>query len=539
MMLNDIMDRFLIRSNCVKSYFNLKSPRKDNIHDLSLPLHQLLPLKEYTSELLKNEKIRNACLNKNFSTPVGDLCIINKFDFDDALEWARRNPYTRAGCYDNLFVTMAHEVGFYGENTKFALPVPIPKKLIPSGQEYVTTKRDPHKILSERMKQYSGHVLTVPNDIKKFIPDFKEQLQSVKQKLKSTGDRLLITVKKSVSNKFTSENISKMVSSSVKNPTEYAVHKTGKYSVIFPSTETVTKRDKLCDVQTFPYSPFTLEMLVKFLNENAPRELDKPFYARFLKDYIYISLPEGHFFEPVYKYDNKRFNAPGPGEFDTNVGAEEMLLLDEYKVKPVTGFWAKKNDYFIFKNNDHLVISFNRSNSAKEMDPKLLKGILLEDEVYSDMARKGGIWDRIDVSNSYSTHEGNLVSHLTPEESMKTAYTVPPMNQFCYNFNNKDEVPHCRYYERGINYGENHPRYLMSFYPYELYQIQLDFMEKLDKGHVSISEDPLKRLAKGDIEHRCEGNSVSTWEEPDVNLLKKFTPSEGSRSHKRIRPHEH
>uniref|UniRef100_A0A3B0N655 Uncharacterized protein n=1 Tax=Theileria annulata TaxID=5874 RepID=A0A3B0N655_THEAN len=542
-MLNDLMGRFLVRSNCVRSYYNLKSPRKDNIHDLNMPLEQLLPFKEYTSELLKDKRIRNACLNKNYSTPLGDLCIINKFDFDDALEWARRNPYTRAGCYDSLFVTMADEVVFYGENTKFALPVPIPKKLIPSGQEYLPTNRDPLKILCERMKQYSGHVLTVPNQINKFIPRVKEPVQNVKDNLKKRGDRLLITVKKSVLNHFTSENISKLVSSSVKENTEYKLHKTSKYSVVFPSTETITESNKLCDVQTFPYTPFTLELLIKSLEENAPRELDKPFYARFLQDYVYFSLPEGHFFEPNYKYDNKRFNTGRRGEFETNVGAEQMLLLDEYKIEPMTGFWARKGDYYIFNNNDHLVIAPNRSNTYKEMDPRLLKSILIQDEVFADIVRKGGTKERVDVSNSYSKYDGRLICHLTDEERMKTAYTVSPMNKIYYDFGKKDQLPYCRYFERPIAYGDNHPKTLMRYYPYELYQIQLEFMEKLDKGHVSISEDPLKKLAKGSFNAPIKEHSVSTWEEPDVNLLKEHPPSEAPRDaydlYRRFRRHRH
>ncbi|UKK02103.2 hypothetical protein MACK_001457 [Theileria orientalis] len=525
-MLSDRMLRFLIRSNCVKSYFELKSPRKDNLTDLKVPLEQLLPFKQYLNLMLKDKRVRAACLNVNSSAPIGNLTLINKFELDEAIEWAHRNPYTRAGCYDSLFVTMAHEVGFYGQNSKFVLPVPVRKRLMPHGQEYVTINRDPIKILSERMKQHSGHILTVPYNMSKIVRKMNVKTDKLKKKIKNRQGRLLITIRKSVANAYSSENISKLYSSALGDPVDYEVYEKGNYSVLLPSYKVEVRNGKLAKVQTMPSSGwYTLEKLERTLEENAPTELDKPFYAKFLKDYIYVSLPEGHFFEPLYKYNDKNFHAGEPGEFDNNVGSQEMLMLEKYKVKPVTGFWIKKKDFYMFKNRDHVVIAQNKDGGDKALNEKLLKGILVQDEVNMDMVRKGAGKERVDTARSYTRYEGRLISHLTPEEKLKTAFTVEPLNKFCEKYTKLDDLPYSRYYEKGIKYPEDDPRRLMAHYPYEVYQIHLDFMEKLDRGLVSIEEDPLKILVEGDYEPSVEGNSVSTWEDPDVDLLN-TTPTE-------------
>ncbi|UKJ90363.2 hypothetical protein MACJ_001296 [Theileria orientalis] len=529
-MLSDRMLRFLIRSNCVKSYFELKSPRKDNLADLQLPLGQLLPFKQYLNLMLKDKRIRSACMNVNSSKPIGNLTLINKFELDEAIEWAHRNPYTRAGCYDSLFVTMAHEVGFYAQNSKFVLPVPVSKRLIPHGQEYVTINRDPIKILAERMKQHSGHILTVPYNMSKIVRKMNLKTDKVKKRMTNRGGRLLITIRKSVANTYSSENISKLHASTLGDPVDYEDYEKGKYSIIIPSDKVVVRNGKLTKVQTMPVSGwYTLEKLKRTLEENAPTELDKPFYAKFIKDYIYVSLPEGHFFEPLYKYTDKNFHAGEPGEFDSDVGSQEMLMMEKYKVKPVTGFWIKKKDFYMFKNRDHVVIAPNKQGGDEALDEKVLKGILVQDEVNMDMVRKGAGKERVDTARSYTRYEGKLISHLTPEEKLKTAFTVEPLNRFCERYTNLDDLPYSRYYEKGIKYPEDDPRSLMAHYPYEVYQIHLDFMEKLDRGLVSMKDDPLKILVEGEYEPSVEGNSVSTWEDPDVNLLN-TTPSEENRS---------
>ncbi|BAM40117.1 uncharacterized protein TOT_020000380 [Theileria orientalis strain Shintoku] len=529
-MLSDRMLRFLIRSNCVKSYFELKSPRKDNLTDIEMPLEQLLPFKQYLNLMLKDKRVRSACLNVNSSAPIGNLTLINKFELDEAIEWAHRNPYTRAGCYDSLFVTMAHEVGFYGENSKFVLPVPVSKRLMPHGQEYVTINRDPIKILAERMKQHSGHILTVPFNTSKIVRKMNLKTEKVKKKMANRADRLVITLRKSVANKYTSENISNLYTSTQNDLEDYEVHERGKYSVLLPSDRLAVRSGKLAKVQTMPPSGwYTLHKLTSILEENAPTELDRPFYAKFLRDYIYVSLPEGHFFEPLYKYTDKLFHAREPGELDTDVSSQEMLMLEKYKVKPVTGFWIKKKDFYLFKNRDHVVIAQNKEGGDRALDEKALRAILVQDEVNMDMVRKGAGKERVDTARSYTRHEGRLISHLTPEEKLKTAFTVEPLNKFCERYTKSDDLPYSRYYEKGIGYSEDDPRHLMAHYPYEVYQIHLDFMEKLDRGLVSLEDDPLKMLVEGEYEPSVEGNSVSTWEDPDVDLLN-TTPGEKNAS---------
>ncbi|KAK1932930.1 hypothetical protein X943_001434 [Babesia divergens] len=601
-LLRDKMMRFIVRSNCVNTHVMLHSPRKDSMVDFRMPLQQFLPItSNQTTRLLgKVPSLMDACRNRNSSLPIADLTIINQFDSDDAFDWARRSPYTRAGCYDSLFVAKAHEIGFYGRNCKYIAPLPMGEASAPLRQEYALIERDPVDVLRKRMSDGLSHVVVLP----KVLPrssGLYQSMSSAKESIfgqESSGtvdsadsrintesnekhaesptdwwpERLLITLRRTVSDSFKSCNISSRYCMSSKRKStkqkylgkmplqfnnelcvEPSLDSIGKVKcgvksvdMRHPSSMTALQARMLRhghkvlhvdyelgeptisgDVQMFPNFLLSPNAIRRLLAENAPIELDRPFYADLLKEYVYISLPAGDFFEFLPGYNNRRFNAMSEGdEHNTGVSAEDMNRLPKNKPLAIGGVWMKKSDcYLLYKSEEERCLLVGKAPHRKDrrepLNADMLKRTLIRNEMYLDYVRKGAFLTWPDLSNAYSYRDKKLITHLSPEEQLRTVWTVPPLNQPNVRYRLCDQLPAARFYNKDNDYSPDDPRYLMSHYPDEVYNMTLEFLEKVDRGEARVEDDPVKALVEAEYilptQHK---DSASTWEEPDVDLLK-------------------
>eukprot|EP00371_Babesia_bovis_P003051 XP_001611698.1 hypothetical protein [Babesia bovis T2Bo] len=580
-LLDDKMMRFLVRSNCVNTHVRLHAPRKDSMVDLGMPLQQFLPLTtEQRDRLLDRlDSIRDACNTVNGSSPIGDLSIINQFDTDDALDWARRCPYTRAGCYKSLFVAKAYEIGFYGRNCDYIAPLPMPKSMVPLRQEYAVVDRDPVNILKTRMSNGEGHYIALPKVIPRdsFLyhelssenglgmaqsaanvkPDHPVVSSPDSTDLKNDSswpNRLYITIRRTVADSYKSCNISSRYVSTIRHQLPKQVHlgpvpftRDGRLAVDVDSCHLRSPKSRrlrsvsrdevlyVSDIDSSNYRKGYAQMLGnvllsrcaihKLLNEDAPTELDMPFYADILKDYIYISLPPGDFFENLPAHDNKRFNAMSEeNETVSPTTAEDMNMLPENRPRAYAGFWMRKSDCYLLYKDDRersllLGIPPSRLSHRRELGPDMIMRALIRNEIVLDYVRKGAALSWPDLSNAYSTRGERIVSHLTPTEAMKTMWTVPPLNTPNKRYTRECEIPAGRFYEKGIEYPEGDPRNLMSNHPREVYKMTLEHLQKVDRGEARPEDDPVKLLVEADYIPPPQGKVIlTTWEEPDVNL---------------------
>ncbi|ORM40081.1 uncharacterized protein BXIN_1217 [Babesia sp. Xinjiang] len=594
--LRDKMMRFIVRSNCVNTHLLLHGPRKDAMVDLSMPVQQFLPIttKQRDRLLDKLNNVRDACNTKNKSPPVADLTIINQFDTDDALDWARRSPYTRSGCYKSLFVAKAYEIGFYGRSCKYIAPLPMAKALVPVRQEYAIVEFDPVDALRKRMSDGNGHFMSLPRELPRPSELYSNissneslgmsggadssEKKKVDEPLTPSKDekekdspptwpqRLLITIRRTVSECFKASNISaryaamtrrrvskqahlgavpfrddgslavdvalpwpgcprKIVTNRLSTGTTHDMPSQPQRDCLYSARQEGALED-LGDAQTLPNVLLSTEAIRKLLGENAPVELDTPFYADLLKDYIYISLPAGDFFECIPPHDNKRYNAmERDNETNLPTTAEDMNRLPENKPVAVGGYWMKKSDcHMLYKNDDERCLLFGKApyrlDRRRELSADMISGALIKNEMILDYLRKGAGLTWPDLSNAYTRRGGKLVSHLTPSEAMKTMWTVPPLNDPYAEYTIHDEVPAARFYEKGVRYPPDDPRYQMAQKPRELYMMTLEHLQKVDRGEARAEDEPVKKMLETDHLGTTKSNdSISKWEEPDINLL--------------------
>lgn len=601
-LLKDKMTRFLVRSNCVNTHVMLHPPRKDSMVDFSMPLQQFLPItSEQGARVLANvPSLKAACSNPNAAPAIGDLSIINQFDFDDALDWARRSPYTRAGCYESLFVAKAHEIGFYGRSCSYIAPLPMAKSMTPVRQEYAIIERDPVDVLKKRMLDGISHAValpkviprssefyreldsleqTNPGDVKDTISaneteevnNHKEKQDADQQNLKNMWpNRLLITIRRTVAGNFQGDRVSSRFCALKKRRVEKQVH-LGKVPFLSDQTLAVdtvqdmgpsgrrkgikmrlaaahqttntkcniTRDDPLhvedasvdvgtpSEVQILPNVLLSSRVVQRLLSESAPTELDQPFYADLLKNYVYISLPPGDFFECLPGYHNRRFNEMSPGhELNTPVSADDMNKLPENKPQALAGFWIKKSEcYLLYKNAEERYMVMGkgpqRNGSQAELNEQMVKRVLLKNEICMDYARKGSLLNWPDTSNAYSRRDGKLITHLSPEEQLKTIWTVKPLRDRHARFYEYDELPAARFYEKNVEYSPDDPRHLMAQHPEEVYKMTLEFMRKVDRGEARVEDDPVKALVEADyILPTKHNDTVTTWEEAEAEASK-------------------
>ncbi|CDR96972.1 hypothetical protein, conserved [Babesia bigemina] len=601
-LLRDKMMRFVVRSNCVNTHVMLHSPRKDAMVDLSMPLQQFLPITTQQRDRLLDRlnNVRDACNTKNKSLPIGDLSIINQFDSDDAFDWARRSPYTRAGCYESLFVAKAYEVGFYGRNCHYVAPLPMGSSLMPVKQEYAIIERDPVDVLRDRMSDGWGHVLALPKVIPRSSELYRELAagesvgvenvrdehseQRVDGATESTppesGDagtdpaqqswpgRLRITIRRTVSECFKAPNISSKHIASTRPIVEdkaklgdVPFERDGSLAVEMPpprveDTEGASRsQDKLNgplesqmggitrgrmyvvgrpgkqevpgSVQMLPGVLLSTDAVGKLLSENAPVELDTPFFADLLKDYVYVSLPAGDFFECPPGDDNVKYNERGEESMiQTGVGAETTNRLPKNRPEAIAGFWIKKSEcYLMYKNDEERCMLLGKAPSRldrrRTLSQDMIKRGLIRNEVILDYIRKGAGLTWPDLSNAYSRREGKLVSHLSPTEEMKTMWTVDPLNKPYARYSADDEVPAARFYLKPVEYAEDDPRQRMRRYPQELYKMAFEFMQKVDRGEAKPEDDPLKALVEAEyVLPKDSNDSICTWEEAELEEAK-------------------
>ncbi|AFZ79279.1 hypothetical protein BEWA_021270 [Theileria equi strain WA] len=544
------MTRFLIRSNCVRTYATLKAPRKDSLVDFKLPTQQLLPVNnEYIDLIVKRDiRFRDACLTHNETEPIGDMSIINQFDYDDALDWANRIPYTRSGTYDTLFVARADEVAFYGRNCKYTVPLPMKRSFLPLRQEYITVKFDPLATLSKRMTTISGHIIALPksetvinnvNNEKTNDSHLYDKNKQPEKTMDSWPNRLFITIKTTYPEKYKPANFSHIYAEKIKlkrscvsrfKSIPLSASNSSHFNVSFDRfgwkehTES-TRKSVYCDIQTTPWLRISFDALEKLLQEDAPKELDRPFYADLLKDYVYLSLPEGHFFLPKPGYTNDAWSG-NDDELVPPASAEDICRLREYKPEAISGIWIRKKECFLLYNNpQERYLLFGKRGDGKDtpITDKDFKNVIIKTELVLDLFRKGGNQSLPRLTQAYSRKDGKLVSHLSEEEKMKTAYSVDPLNRYFAKYKQDDDLPACRFYERGLTFSPYDPRYLMGSDPGALYQLQLEFIEKLDRGLVSIDDDPVKIMVEADhykslFKSNC---SAVKWEDYDTELIKR------------------
>ncbi|GFE53195.1 hypothetical protein BaOVIS_005990 [Babesia ovis] len=602
-LLRDKMMRFIVRSNCVNTHLMLHAPRKDSMVDFKMPLQQFLPITEKQRDRLLDrlDNVRDACNSSNSSSPIGDLTIINQFDSDDALDWARRSPYTRSGCYKSLFVAKAYEIGFYGRNCEYISPLPMAKAMTPLRQEYAIVKRDPVTVLKKRMEEGDGHFIALPKVLPRSSELYRDlslnqglgmeakvdrtpgskgksnQTQVPSGSLEGNSQsatpswphRLLITIRRTVAESFKASKVSSKYTTMKRKHVAKQIHlgavpfrRDGSLCVDVdsPISQTPTKalrmkrisKDKFLhtmpnktghdclyisnqhgqlefpgNVQMLNNVMLSTDAIRKLLTEDAPTQLDIPFYADLLKDYIYVSLPAGDFFECSPGKDNKRFNVmEKDNETKSPIMAEEMNMLPEYKPIPYAGFWMKKSDcYLLYKDDKERFLLLGnapeRLDYRRRLSADMIKRALIQNEIILDYVRKGAALTWPDLSNAYSIRGGKMVSHLSLSEQMKTMWTVPPLNTPNMRYTLECELPAGRFYEKGADYSEEDPRYIMSHYPREVYKMTLEHLQKVDRGEARAEDDPVKIIVEADVVTPSHENiSISTWEEPEVNLYK-------------------
>lgn len=597
--LQDKMTRFLVRSNCVNTHLSLHAPKKDCMTDFRMPVQQFLPITgEQGAKFLGTiPTLKDACSQREYGPAIGDLTIINQFDSDDAFDWARRSPYTRAGCYESLFVAKAHEIGFYGRNCCYIAPLPMEKALTPVKQEYAIIERDPVDVLRQRMADGHSHVIALPkiiarsSDLYKCLShNEKSPLESNDSVLKEDGStgansaksiegskagisnwwskRLLITFKRTVSNTFAAHNVSSRYCTLKKRKVDRQAylgkvpysHDNGLSVDILPDLQLGRRRINMKhkvkrgnidphwsrldgellyvdtdhgkattygDVQMIPNILISPEGIKRLMSENAPIELDRPFFADLLKDYVYISLPPGDFFEFLPADNNTRLNKMAPGnEHMTATTAEDMNKLPENKPVAFAGFWMKKRDcHLLYKSHEERCMLMGQAPSGNNrrsmLDKETLNRAMVRNEIQLDYIRKGAAHTWPDLSNAYSQRSGKLITHLSPEEQLKTVWTVDPMNKPNTRYRLGDALPPSRFYQKNLKYSPEDPRSKMVQHPEELYKITLEFLQKVDRGEARVEDDPVKALVESDhimpTEHK---DTVSTWEEPDIDILK-------------------
>ncbi|GIX60741.1 uncharacterized protein BcabD6B2_01760 [Babesia caballi] len=592
-LLRDKMMRFVVRSNCVNTHVLLHAPRKDAMVDLSMPLQQFLPITTQQRDRLlgKLDSVRDACNAKNRSPPVADLTVINQFDSDDAIDWARRSPYTRAGCYKSLFVAKAYEIGFYGRHCKYVAPLPMGMSMTPVRQEYAILERDPVDVLRKRMSDGSGHIIALPKVLPRSSGLYQELagrhsagianldvdespnhgkkvdpavLPDAKPALADHGPpswpkRLLITIRRTVSECFKAANVSAKYTASTRRRVPKQAHLGAvpfmhdgttavdvsnpwpadhKSATLSRKARTTTPDDVLHvvgqegkdevpgDAQTLPSVTLSTAAIRALLDQNAPVELDTPFYADLLKDYVYVALPAGEFFEFLPEEDNRRFNAMGPdNQTNSQTTAEDLNRLPKNKPIAFSGLWMRKSDYHLLYKSDEercLLVGRapDRTDRRRPLSPEMVKRALVRNEMLLDYARKGALLTWPDLSNAYTRRQGQLVSHLTPTEQLKTAWTVPPLSEPHARYTAADELPSARFYEKGVPHPADDPRQRMAQHPREVYRLSLEFLRQVERGEARPEDDPVRALVEADYVVNMQHNdSISTWEEPDVNLI--------------------
>ncbi|KAK2196642.1 hypothetical protein BdWA1_001891 [Babesia duncani] len=550
--LQDRVLRFVLRSNCVYTYARLHSPRKDDHIDMKLPVQQLLPITDdQRAKLLKKDfRIWDACSRPNSSSPVADLFVINQHDYDDAVEWINRCPYTRSGCYDSIFLAIANEVGFYGRNCKYVAPLPMQMAMVPMKQEYIVVDCDPLNTLLGRMKQLSPNIIALPARCKDldlsmdsmFIGKEPKEIDELKDK--SWDGRLYINLRKSVSRMYTAAKLSRMQSLKIKpkhltetlKPIPYSkqirlsLDTNGKNPIeatrsLVPST---SQLKPLADFQMIKPICISEDTLVDLLNQNAPIELDRPFYAQLLGEYVYFSLPSGQYFEHIPEHSNKAWNFATPCEMNPSTSAEELNTQPEYRPIALSGFWLKKKHCFLLYKNtmfNYVLLAQGSQQAVKSFSMEKLKRALIRKEIMVDVLAKGAglVWP--DLSFPYSKTGNVLYSHLTPEQKLKTVWTLYPLNKQNMKYSCKDQIPSSRFYEKDVSFEDDDPRTLMALNPAELYKMQLEFMKDYDYGRVSIDDDPVEIMVQADDYTRLMPfrDVVTSWEEPDVNMLENVT----------------
>ncbi|GBE59044.1 hypothetical protein BOVATA_005370 [Babesia ovata] len=611
-LLRDKMMRFIVRSNCVNTHVMLHAPRKDAMVDLSMPLQQFLPITTQQRDRLLDRlnNVRDACNTKNKSLPIGDLSIINQFDSDDAFDWARRSPYTRAGCYESLFVAKAYEVGFYGRNCNYVAPLPMETSLMPVKQEYAIVERDPVDVLRKRMSDGWGHVLALPKVIPRSSKLYRELAAGESVGVENVSDessgnqeddatdptspktgetetdhaqtswpgRLRITIRRTVSESFKASNVSSKHIAATRPTFEDQVklgavpfERDGTLAVDMPSPRVkVTDEDAPThqringsmvsgmgaitqgrmyvvgrpdksevpgSAQTLPGVVLSTDAINRLLSENAPVELDTPFFADLLKDYVYVSLPAGDFFECPPGDDNVKYDQRGEdSKIQTGVGAEDTNRLPKNRPEAVAGFWIKKSEcYLMYKNEEERFMLLGKAPSRldrrRTLSDDMIKRGLIRNEVILDYVRKGAALTWPDLSKAYTRREGKLISHLTPMEEMKTMWTVDPLNKPYARYSVEDEVPAARFYVKPVEYSPDDPRHRMRHYPQELYKMAFEFMQKVDRGEARPEDDPLKALVEAEyVLPKDNNDSICTWEESELEAAKESSVEKTSTS---------
>ncbi|CEM18694.1 unnamed protein product [Vitrella brassicaformis CCMP3155] len=102
--------RYLCRCANVVHSGSLKPPRQDSQEELDRPVKQIVPL----IWQLKGPNPVGAMPNNE--TPVGEMSIITCDSLEQAKDYARRDPFTRAGLYKNLFVAQVVHLDITGRH---------------------------------------------------------------------------------------------------------------------------------------------------------------------------------------------------------------------------------------------------------------------------------------------------------------------------------------------------------------------------------------------------------------------------------------
>ncbi|KAL8271918.1 hypothetical protein Esti_004042 [Eimeria stiedai] len=184
--------------------------------------------------------------------------------------------------------------------------------------------------------------------------------------------------------------------------------------------------------------------------EDASIVLDRPFYDEYLRNWVYLQLPEGAFAAqgPLPASSEEDFG--GPPE-----SAVSALNRDPQRQRSyVPGFWLFKPETKVLHRDEMsggMLIGAGIDGSFswdKEVSPQQQKEALVRMELALEQLRKGAFGTeetddfpptRVDTNSNHAAAYGRIV--LSPEEKLKRMWGLKPLQESLGQVAEGDEVP--------------------------------------------------------------------------------------------------
>ncbi|CBZ55964.1 hypothetical protein NCLIV_063900 [Neospora caninum Liverpool] len=251
------------------------------------------------------------------------------------------------------------------------------------------------------------------------------------------------------------------------------------------------------------------------VTEDAAHDLDKPFYRDYLKDWVYLHLPEGHYLaEP--------FHATGQDETGDIPDPPLMTALAANRVEDHArdyrpGVWLYKPETKILYNDTEtgaLLIGSGYDGTYswdKPVSNETMTRALILMEMAAEHVRKGHFtWT--DDHWSYTSKRPNLETHMSHEEEARMKWGLEDFDL------DPDDL------DAGMEY--LNPELLKSRPPeYQrlvedpdvAHNIHQDWLRRVDRGEATLNEDPF-RLSPEQIDLREKFKSLKELEDDEADL---------------------